>query len=77
MTAGGKLKAHHWNSKSARWNPAPDLDLTVAALQYQGFVGFAVPSPQGRVAYVPSGVGVAVDIHINATLTEKSGAVEV
>jgi hypothetical protein len=77
MTAGGKLKAYLWNVKAARWNPAPDLDLTVAALQFQGFVGFAVPSAQGRAAYLPSGVGVAVDVYINATMFSGQATVVV
>lgn len=59
MTAGGKLLAHLYNPITSRWTPAPDLDITVAAVQYQGFAGFAVTSDFSRVAYVPSGVGTA------------------
>jgi hypothetical protein len=77
MTAGGKLLCHLWNTKTLRWNPCPDLNLTVVAAQYQSFVGFAVPAPVGRVSYVPSGVGVAVDVYITATLATQNGSVQV
>jgi hypothetical protein len=66
MTAGGKLLAYSWNPVTARWNAIPDLDLTVAAVQYQSFAGFSVAADIGRVAYVPSGVGQAVNIYIVA-----------
>jgi hypothetical protein len=71
MTAGGLLKAYVWNPVTARWNPVPDLDLTVAALQYQAFAGFAVSSGIGRIAYVPSGVGQAVTLYIVGTPQRK------
>lgn len=71
MTAGGVLQAYLWNptgnSGNGQWNRAPDLDLTVSALASQAFPGFTVTSPVGRIAYVPSGVGLAVTIYINVT----------
>lgn len=66
MTAGGKLVAYLWNPVSARWNPSPDLDLVVQAVQFQSFAGFVVAAPNGRVAYAPSGVGQAVTLYVVA-----------
>lgn len=66
MTAGGKLVAYLYNPVTARWTPAPDLDLTVAAIQYQAFAGFTTTSDFARIAYVPSGVGQAVTVYIMA-----------
>jgi hypothetical protein len=71
MTVDGLLKAYAWNPVSARWNPVPDLDLTVAALQYQAFPGFEVTSGIGRIAYVPSGVGQAVTLYLVGTPRRK------
>jgi hypothetical protein len=67
MTAGGKLLAYTWNPVTSRWNPAPDLDLVVSALQYQSFAGFQITAGIGRVAFVPSGVGQAVTIYVVGT----------
>lgn len=67
MTAGGVLLAYLYNPQSSVWNRAPDLDLTVQALADQSFAGFQVTSYAGRLAYVPSGVGVAVTIYIVGT----------
>jgi hypothetical protein len=67
MTAGGLLKAYLYNAETGSWISAPDLDLTVQALAKQSFSGFTVTAPAGRIAYVPSGVGVAVTIYIVGT----------
>lgn len=64
MTAGGVLQAYLWNPVTARWNRAPDLDLTVSAVQWQSFAGFQVAAGTGRIAYVPSGIGQAVNIYV-------------
>lgn len=68
MTAGGVLQAYLYNPEgSGSWNRAPDLDLTVQALAKQSFAGFQVTSYAGRIAYVPSGVGLAVTVYIVGT----------
>lgn len=67
MTGGGKLLAYVWEPVVGRWNAAPDLDLVVSAIQYQAFAGITVPADVGRLAYVPSGVGQAVDIYLICT----------
>lgn len=68
MTAGGLLLAYVYNPEgSGSWNRAPDMDLTVQALAKQSFTGFQVTSYAGRIAYVPSGVGVAVTVYIVGT----------
>jgi hypothetical protein len=64
MTAGGKLKAYIYNPFLGRYAETPDLDLTVAALPYQGFTGFTVPADWGYIAYVPSGTGQAGSIFL-------------
>lgn len=66
MTSGGKLLAYLYNPETAQWNPVSDgsLDLTVSAVQYQVFSGFAVFGGNSRIAYVPSGVGVGLTIYI-------------
>lgn len=67
MTAGGTLQAYLLNPVTSNWNRAPDLDVTVQALARQTFTGLSVNVSQGRVAYVASGVGVTVNIYINAS----------
>ncbi|MDF1565804.1 MAG: hypothetical protein P1V51_22405 [Deltaproteobacteria bacterium] len=68
FTAGGFLAAYLWLAPSSKWVRAPDLDLYVdSALAEQGWAGFQVVSSTGGIVYLPSGVGVAVDIHIIAT----------
>lgn len=67
MTAGGVLQAYLYNPESSSWSRSPDLDLVVQALAKQAFSGFQVTSYAGRLAYVPSGVGVAVTIYIVGT----------
>jgi hypothetical protein len=66
MTAGGKLLAYLFNPETGNWTPVSDgsLDLTVSAVASQSFSGFAVYGGGGRIAYVPSGVGVASHIYI-------------
>lgn len=66
MTAGGKLLAYLFNPETGTWDPVSDgtLDLTVSAVASQAFSGFAVYGGTGRIAYVPSGVGLAVHIYI-------------
>jgi hypothetical protein len=64
MTAGGFLQAYLQNPASGNWVRAPDLDLTAQALSSQAFAGFTVNGGSGRIAYVPSGIGLAVTIYI-------------
>lgn len=66
---GGTLQAYLFNQESGNWNRASaDLDLVVTTgLLRQGFAGFRVPSPAGRIAYVPSGLNVAVAVYLNGT----------
>ena len=71
MTAGAKLVAYAWNPVTSRWNPAPDLDLVVAALQYQTFPGLIVAADVARYAWVPSGVGQAVTLYVICTPHRK------
>ncbi len=68
MTAGGLLNAYVWNPESTSWVRLPDRDLTVAALAKQAFDGVWVPvaTAGSRITWVPSGVGVAVTIYMNA-----------
>ena len=61
----GSLLACLYDPATGRWARAPDLDLTTAAIDSQGFAGFIVTSNRGRIAYVPSGVGVPVRIQMN------------
>jgi hypothetical protein len=67
MTAGGVLQAYLYNPESSSWIRSPDLDLVVQALAKQSFAGFQVTSYAGRLAFVPSGVGVAVTVYIVGT----------
>lgn len=70
MTAGGVLQAYLLNPIDGTWNRVADgsMDLTVSAAASQAFAGFRVqPSTHGRIAYLPSGVGLAVTIDINGT----------
>lgn len=69
LTAGGVLQAYIWNDSAGTpsWVRVPDHDLTVQALAKQAFSGFAVTSPRGRIAFIPSGVGLASTIYITAT----------
>ena len=64
MTAGGFLKCYLWNPVSEQWNECPDLTITVTALQDEAYAGIEVPGAffASRVAFVPSGVGQAVNI---------------
>jgi hypothetical protein len=71
MTAGGVLQAYYYNPESASWVRAPDMDLIVQALAKQAFPGFQVTSNVGRgerIAFIPSGVGVAVTVYIVGSL---------
>lgn len=64
MTAGGSLQAYLQNPATGAWNRAPDLDLTTQALARQAWLGLKVVSSKGRIAYLPSGVGLAVTIYL-------------
>jgi hypothetical protein len=62
----GKLLAYLYNPQSTRWSRAADLDLTVPAANGQCFSGFYVLHKRGRIAYVPSGLGLANRVYLNA-----------
>ena len=68
MTAGGILQAYLRNPNTGTWVRVADgsLDLTVSAVTNQGFLGMYVPVSKGRIAYVPSGLGVSSTVHIIA-----------
>jgi hypothetical protein len=66
MTAGGVLQAYVQNPVTGNWNRVPDLDLTVQALARQSFVGLAIVNQMGRIAWLPSGTGLATTIYITA-----------
>lgn len=57
-TPGGVLQAWLYNDVAALWGRCPDLDQTISApsVRVQGFVGYTVVTPRGKVAYSPSGV---------------------
>lgn len=73
ITTGGTLQAYIYQDYEAVWSRAPDLDLTVSAtgVKAVGFIGFSVPSPRGRIAYLPNGMavsgGASIDIDILCT----------
>lgn len=66
LTAGGKYIAYIYNPTTSAWAPVSDgsLDLTAAAVPKQAWSGFTVTVPYSRIAWVPSGVGVASDLYI-------------
>ena len=63
MTAS-TLAAYAKNPATGSWIRVPDLDLTVQALAKQGWFGLSVPSPAGRILWLPVGTGVATTIYI-------------
>lgn len=66
MTAGGRYLAYLYNPTTGNWAPVSDgsLDLTASAVTQQSWPGFTVTVPHGRIAWVPSGIGVASDLYI-------------
>lgn len=61
LTAG-TLQAYLWNPSSGAsgaWFRAPDLDLTVATAAGNCFIGINFQASGSRIAYVPTGLGVA------------------
>ena len=66
--SAGTLLGYLYNPVSGVWNRASELDLVVAAgVPTAAYTGFSVSNPNGRVAWVPSGVGVAVKVYIEGT----------
>ena len=66
--SAGTLLGYLYNPVSGVWNRASELDLVVAAGgSTAAYTGFTVSNPNGRVAWVPSGVGVAVRVYIEGT----------
>jgi hypothetical protein len=71
--AGGTLDAYLLNQVTGSWNRSPDLDIIVdASLSKQGFAGFEVSSPNGRVAYVPNGIAAGLTIYINGSFRRRN-----
>ena len=64
MTAGGTLQAWLLNPATSVWQRAPDLDLTTQALANQGWIGLKIVASRGRVAFKPSGTGLATTIYL-------------
>jgi len=64
MTAGGTLQAYVQNPATGNWNRVIDLDLTVAALARQSFLGLTIVNPMGRVIWLPNGTGLATTIYL-------------
>jgi hypothetical protein len=60
------LKAYLWNPITEQWNRAPDLDLTTVNVTDQAWASFTVTGALkgSRVAWIPDGVGQAVNIYI-------------
>lgn len=58
LTAGSLL-AYLWNPGTRAWYRAPDLDLSVAAGTGNCFIGINFRVSGAKLAYVPSGLGVA------------------
>lgn len=64
MTAGGVLKAYIYNPITTNWIPMPDMDITVPAAASHS-ASFFVWGDWSRIAFVPSGVGLASTIYIS------------
>jgi hypothetical protein len=58
LSGAGTLKAWLWNDNSLVWSRAPDLDKSVstASVRAVSFLGDAVVSARGRIAFEISGV---------------------
>lgn len=66
--SAGALQAYLYDPSAGRWARAPDLDLTVTSgLAAQSFTGFQITQKQGRIAYVPSGLGQPVNVYLSTT----------
>lgn len=66
--SAGTLQAYLYDPSAGRWARAPDLDLTVTSgLAAQSFTGFQITQKQGRIAYVPSGLGQPVNVYLSTT----------
>lgn len=65
----GTYRAYLWNPVTARWNRATDLDIVNTTDRYQASSGIVVPGAYtgGRIAYVPNGVGVAINLYLVGT----------
>ncbi len=66
--SAGALQAYLYDPSAGRWARAPDLDLTVTSgLAAQSFTGFQITQKQGRIAYIPSGLGQPVNVYLSTT----------
>ena len=66
--SAGTLLGYAYNPASGNWTRSSDLDLVVpAGVPTASYKGFKVDDQRGRVAWVPSGVGVAVKVYIVGT----------
>ena len=68
MTSGGVFKAFLWNNNTLKWVRVWDgtLDLITAPTDKQAWAGLTVSAGQGRIMYVPYGVGVASSLRLVA-----------
>jgi hypothetical protein len=59
-TPAGSLLAYLWDDTVSAWVRAPDYDLpmSVASQRRQSWAPFGNLNPRGRIAFVPSSVGV-------------------
>ena len=73
LAGAGTLQCYVYDADTLGvWVRVPDLDQTIGVtnLRGQSFPGIYVPSPRGRVAWIPSGVTVdagSVTVWINCT----------
>ena len=63
MTAGN-LQAYVMNPATGQWNRAPGLDLAVAAANSQAYPAVQLQGLQGRLAYLPNGLGIASNVYM-------------
>jgi hypothetical protein len=72
-TSAGVLLAYVMNPATGIWMRIPDLDLIVpASVTSYSWPGVPVPSPFGRVAFVPSGLGaIVVNVYVEGALTRR------
>jgi hypothetical protein len=64
MNAGAFIKAYLYNPYTLRWSPCPDLNITTTAIQYESYAGSEVVGDAGRIAFLPYGLGRAVNIYV-------------
>lgn len=72
--SAGTLSAYLYDPVNSIWARVPDLDLVVTAgLTAQAYPSQLVTSREGRVAYMPTGLGVACVITLEGVMV-RNGA---